>query len=355
MTAFSDAPPLGATNPTAGPTSTVWTGSENFDAMLQTLIDLNLEEQLRNPLPFLLPENFRRGVLTSTKGRTGTIRYLAIGDLATDVSDTSDIWVKIEGEPNDTEDLDFGYEEFSVKQAMKTIRLTDVATLTSPIELVAAAAEKLARWKLEVANGIAAKTMAKGTNIYVVGQGYNTGTASDVTPTDVLTGAVVKDIVSEMNTALIPTFPDGFYRAFIHPFVKLDFVSDAADGGWIDVQRYASPGNFLNGEIGTYAGVRFIKNIVGAKLADAGASSNDVYQSPFIGPGAFALGDFGATGGQNFFTPPGGHDDPGHQSALLTWIGYLGGTVIGEGDNATGPVSKPRYVTVLSASSKSVS
>ena len=349
MTNRSAAPPFGTGVPTDGATSTIWTGSTHFQEMLNTLVDLRLEEQLRNPMPFLLPGNYRPATLTSVKGTIGTMRYLAIGDLAVDVSDSSDIWVKIEGEPNDTEDLDFGYEEFSVKQAMKTIRLTDVADDYSPVALLPIVAERIAQWKMQTANAVLAKAMFAGTNVYRVGG----GSIGSIGPGDVLTGFAIRDAVAELEAANVPTFPDGNYRALIHPFVKLDLSGDEDAGGWIDSRRYASPDNFLNGELGAYAGVRFIKSSVGAKVADAGASSNDVYRTPIFGPGALAFGDIG--GGNTYFTPPGGHDDPGHQSALETWIGYLGAVVLGEGTNATGPTTSPRYILVESAVTKSVS
>jgi N4-gp56 family major capsid protein len=333
-------------------TTNVWSGTANFDKMLQTLIRLQLEEQLRNPLPYMLNSNYVPANLVRATGKNGTVRFLAIGDLAVDVSDGSGLWVVTEGEPNDSEDLDFGYEEFSVRQGMRTVKITDVAEDESPIALVPVAAEKLARVLLEVANAIAAKTLIAGTNTYFVG-GDSNPTNAEVQPQDILTGAVVRNVVSELEVGLVPTFADQFYRAFLHPYVKLDLSGDAGAGGWIDAAKYNTSSALLTGEIGQYGGVKFIRSIVGAKVADAGASSNDVYVTPFIGPGAFAIGDFGRA--QTFFTPPGGHDDPGHQSALVTVKGYWGGMVIGEGTNASGPVSAPRYINVHSAVSKSAS
>ena len=68
MTARSAAPPFGTGVPTDGAGSTIWTGSAHFQLMLNTLIDLRLEENLRNPLPWLLPGNFRPASLVSAKG-----------------------------------------------------------------------------------------------------------------------------------------------------------------------------------------------------------------------------------------------------------------------------------------------
>lgn len=349
MSEFSAAPPFGTTNPTAGAASTVWTKTANFNQFVQTIIQLKLEEQLRDPLPFLVAGQWLKPDRLIARGKNGTARFLAIGDLAIDVSDTSPIWTLIEGEPNATEDIDLGYEEFSVKQAQKLIRLTDVVMDTSPVDLVSKAAGLLALWKLETANAYASKILLAGTNKYVVGGGT---TAADLLPTEVLIGAAVVDAVAEARNSNIPTFSDGNYRAFIHPFVAADLMRDTTAGGWIDAQRYATPANFIKGELGTYMGVRFIDSRTG-RLADAGQSSNDVYVTPLLGPGAIAL-EIGANG-ESFFTPPGGHDDPNHQSAILSWIGYLGGMVVGEGANASGPVSGPRYLNILSGTSKSTS
>jgi N4-gp56 family major capsid protein len=333
-------------------TKNIWTGTDNFDEMLQTLIVLQLEEQLRNPLPYLLENNFIPATLVSSRGRNGTVKYLAVGDMAVDVSDGSGLWVVAEGEPNDSEDLDIGFEEFSVRQGMRIVKITDVADLESPIDLITVAGEKVARVLMEIANAIAAKTLIAGDNTYFVG-GDSNPTAAEVTPTDILTGVAVREAVAELEVGNVPTFADQTYRAFQHPYVKLDLRGDTADVGFIEVIRYANPSVSLNNEIGTYSGVRFIKSIVGARLADAGSSSNDVFVTPIIGPRAIALGDFGAP--QTFFTPPGGHDDPAHQSALVAVKGFWGGMIVGEGDNASGPVSGPRYINVYSGSSKSVS
>lgn len=332
--------------------ASVTSEADRFDKMLQTLISLRLEEQLRDPLPFMANEQYVPAVLVRGTGKNGTVRFLAVGDLPVDVSDQSDLWVKTEGEPNDSEDLDFGYEEFSVRQGMRTVRITDVAEDKSPLDLVPVAAEKLARVLMEIGNAISAKTIIGGANKLYVG-GDSTPTNAEVTNADILNGAAIRNAVAEAEVGNIPTFSDGSYRGFLHPYVKLDLSSDEDAGGWLDVARYATPESFLSNEIGKFANVRFIRSIAGHKLADAGASSQDLYVTPIIGPRAIAVGDFGSI--QTFFTPPGGHDDPGHQSALVTVKGYWGAMLVGEGDNASGPVSGPRYINIVSSVSKSTS
>lgn len=74
----------------------------------------------------------------------------------------------------------------------------------------------------------------------------------------------------------------------------------------------------------------------------------NVYSTTIFGPRFFAVGDFGNN--ETFVTPPGGHDDPGRQSALITWKGWMDAVIIGEGANATN-VSPPRYIRVESVAS----
>jgi hypothetical protein len=88
-----------------------------------------------------------------------------------------------------------------------------------------------------------------------------------------LTGATVKRAVALLAAGLVPTFADGTYHAIIHPGATFDLMSDTAVGGWIDAARYAGSRPLLTGEIGEYAGVRFITAAsAGQKLATSGAT-----------------------------------------------------------------------------------
>jgi N4-gp56 family major capsid protein len=244
-----------------------------------------------------------------------------------------------------TDDLVIGYEEFTTRQRMKTYKATDVAMLQSMVKVFAEGANVLAEYVLNLADRIAAIKIATGTNVIYAGTG-NTQT-SEVAAGDVVTSALIKRAVALLEGGNVPRFEDGFYRCILHPYVKFDVELDDEVGGWIDAQRYAGSTNLFSGEIGKYAGVRFITSTNARVKAASGTSSIDVYSTTIFGPRFFAMGDFGNN--ETFVTPPGGHDDPGHQSALITWKGWVDAMVVGEGDNATN-VSDPRYIRIESAS-----
>jgi N4-gp56 family major capsid protein len=323
------------------PDASVSTSTTNFNKALQTLISKRLEELLRAPKPHLLADNFVKA--THVAGSNGTMRFLNIPDLTVDAAEVTASIVQSEGEPNDTDDLAFGYEEFSTRQRMKTLRFTDVALLQSPQALLAEGAERLAEYVRNLLDKIAADKIVTGTNVIYAGTA-NTDT-DEVTGADIITGALIRKAVALLKNGNVPTFGDNSYRGIVNPLVEFDLMEDTADGGWIDANRYSNPQALFDGELGKVAGVRFMSSSLAAVLADAGQSSNDVYSTTIFGPRFFAIGDFGNN--ETFMTPPGGHDDPGHQSALITWKGWADAVVLGEGVSATN-VTDPRYIRIES-------
>lgn len=316
----------------------------NFNKTVQELIRKTLEELLRAPLPHLLPDNFEHA--THVSGSNGTMRFLNYPDLVVDDAEVTASLVVAEGEPNDVDDLTIGYEEFTTRQRMKTLRFTDVAMLKSPQKLFAIGAERLARYVLELADKIAADKIATGTNAIFAGSS-NTQT-SEVAAGDVLTATLIKRAVALLEGGNVPRFGGDTYRGILHPYVKFDVELDDEVGGWIDANRYAGSEALFSGELGKYAGVRFMTSSKATVFAGDGTSGIDVYSTTIFGPRFFAVGDFGNN--ETFVTPPGGHDDPGHQSALISWKGWMDAVVIGEGTSATN-VSDPRYIRIESASS----
>jgi N4-gp56 family major capsid protein len=307
------------------------------------LIRKKLEELLRAPLPHLTPDNFEHAQHVS--GSNGTMRFLNFPDLDVDDAEVAASLVQTEGEPNETDDLPIGYEEFTTRQRMKTLRFTDVAMLQNDNGLFAIGAERLARYVMELADKIAANMIVTGTNVIYAADATQD---DEVAAGEVLTAALIKQGVALLEGGNVPRFGGDTYRGILHPYVKFDVELDDEVGGWIDAYRYAGSDRLFSGELGKYAGVRFMSSSKAAVLATAGAASIDIYSTTIFGPRFFALGDFGNN--ETYVTPPGGHDDPGHQSALITWKGWVDCVIIGEGTSATN-VSDPRYIRIDTASS----
>jgi N4-gp56 family major capsid protein len=233
------------------------TATTNFDKTVVTLVNKRLEELLRAPLPHLLPGNFRAAEFV--KGTNNTMRFINVPDMsvvAGTVSPGTLPWLT-EGTPPTTEDLTLGYEEFSAAQAGRGLKLTDIAMMESPFDLLNLAADRVARNALATADRRVAEVLSAGAQVMYAGGATSRAT---IPSNSALTGSLVKLAVARLKAAAVPTFSDGTYRAIVHPGSTFDLESDTAVGGWIDAQRYAGSAALFSGEVGRYAGVRFIES-----------------------------------------------------------------------------------------------
>lgn len=325
------------------------TSTTNFDKTVQVLIRKQLETLLRTTLPFTAPGSYIPSTLV--KGSNGTQRFLNVPDLSVTtngntVTQGTAPWLD-EGVAPTAQELTIGYEEFTAYQAGRTVKLTDVADMESLIELQIVAGDRVAR-QMAATIDLYVGNVVKAITALVFSGSSNTQT-DHVAAGDILLGANLKRAVAILKGRNVDTFAGGSYRGIIHPYVTLDLQSDDDVGGWIDVNKYAKPDTILAGEIGRYAGITFMESTNDALIqADSGTASIDVYRTVIHGPSAWALSDYGAL--KTYFTPPGGHSDPLHQSAITGWKGFVGAMVIGAGANATN-VSAVKLVAIESASS----
>lgn len=281
-------------------TSTTTTG---FSALVQELVLAKAQEELRGRLVHVMPGNYVPGRFV--KG-TNTIRFARYADLTPDTTPLS------EGESPETQALSIGSDYFTATQYGKTIAVTDLAQLDSPHDLISIASERIARQAAETMDIVVKDVLAAGTNVKYAGDATSRAT---VAQTDVITGALVKKMVATLKAANVPTFADGFYRCILHPFQEYDILTDTANGGWMDSTKYVDNTPLLNGEIGRYAGVRFLVSSNAKTFEEAGADDANVYSSFFFGPDAYTVGDSQTL--QAYFVSPGGdHNDPLAQRAL---------------------------------------
>lgn len=97
-----------------------------------------------------------------------------------------------------------------------------------------------------------------------------------------LTPHTVKDGVEQLASLNIPRLGET-YVCFVHPHQSRT-LRDTPE--WIEVTKYAAPGNFMLGEIGRINDVVFIETTQ-VKKANVGAVGFDTYESIMIGDNAF--------------------------------------------------------------------
>ena len=139
--------------------------------------------------------------------------------------------------------------------------------------------------------------LRSGSNVsYSAGPGVTAGTAgqppaarNQITPLDTIRAYDIRLNVAALKRNNVPGF-GGYYIGFIHPDQSFDLWQESGNQALIAPHVYSAPEEIFRGEIGAFAGVRFIETPTVGVLADAGSSTTDtdVYQSIFIGRQALA-------------------------------------------------------------------
>lgn len=310
----------------------------NFDKTIATLIRKELEGELLGSLPHL-SDGLGYVKAKFVKGTNSTMRFLRIPHLT--VSTNSGIvsagtapWLT-EGVSPAAQALAFGYEEFTAYQAGQRVELTDLAMDEYPGELVGEASVRVARQALAVIDEYVGRILAAGTSVIYAG---GATVRTDVGLTDTLTGTLVRRAAQGMKLDNITQFGDGTFHAVVSPAVVFDFEEDDALGGWKAIGTYVTPNGILAGELGKYAGVRFMESSNARVFAAGGAGAADVYSTYITGPDSFAFGDWGNV--TTHYVAPGGHGDELSQVASIGWKARIGAMLTDE--------AGPRYVRIES-------
>lgn len=326
--------------------ATLTTATTNFSQTVTALVRRQIDENLRNRAMYLAAGDPVMGKIVPG---TNLIRHIAYSDLsvttnANVVTPGTTPWTTEAVTPT-PEALAIYYEEYGASQAVRSIEISDIALEESPHELMSVAAERVGVNAALTVDLWCANVLHAGA---AAGRVLFSGVAASravLAATDILAALDIRKAVTILKTANVPPFADGMYRAFISPAISHDLQAQTAAGAWLDVARYASPESILNGEIGRFAGVRFIETNVGTLVEpDGGAGVVDAYSTVIVGPGAFAFGDLQSI--RAYLTPPGGdHNDYAAQRAIVAWKAMFGAKLL------TNTGSGLRYVRIESASS----
>jgi N4-gp56 family major capsid protein len=283
--------------------ATLSTSTTNFSVLVQALVQAKAEQELRARLVHANPDAYVPGRFV--KG-TNQIRFARYADLGSNTTELA------EGVPPTSQTLAISSDAFSAKQYGQTLSITDLAQLDSPHDLISVASDRLARQAAETMDTVVRDVLAAGTNVKYAGAATSRAT---VAKTHVITGELIKRQVAALKAANVPTFADGTYRCIIHPFQEYDLISDTTANGWLEANKYVDNTPLISGEIGKFAGVRFLVSSNAKVFAAAGVSSTNVYSAHFFGPDSYTVGDSQTL--QAYFTAPGGdHSDPLAQMAI---------------------------------------
>jgi N4-gp56 family major capsid protein len=290
------------------PTTT--TATTNFNLTVTAWVQRRVLENLRGRYVHALPGNYQEGEFI--KG-TNLITLVAYPDLPAITSALT------EGTPPTDQALSINVESFSATQIGGTVAISDVAALQSPHNLLEVASERVGDQAAKSIDELVRLELLNSTNVI-----YSNGAARSAV-TAVLTGDLVKRAVAQLQANDVPPFPDGFYRAIIHPWAAGSLMRDTASGGWMDIYKYTNTmgGPLSNAEIGMYAGVRFLVSTRASRFLGAGGGGANVYATTFFGPDAYVLQWMQRL--QVFVVPPGGdHVDPIAQKAIIGWKTMFG-------------------------------
>jgi N4-gp56 family major capsid protein len=129
----------------------------------------------------------------------------------------------------------------------------------------------------------------------------------------------------------VPRFSDGYYHAFITPETAAKVMTQVGELGWTDTKKYADTSALLNGEIGSFRGVRFLET----NRLNSGTPDKIV----LFGPESYVCGDWQTI--EAYRVARGGdHADPLSQRAIMGWKGMMGYSLTAfDGTPAMGPAT----------------
>lgn len=311
--------------------ATLTTATTGFSDTVVALVHQRILDNLRAGLPHLSPGSYIPAEYV--KGTNGTHRYVAYLDPSAQTVSLT------EGTPPTAQELEIATDSFTAAQKGGTFEWSDLGELQSPHDLISTIAERSGRQAAVTIDELARQLYAAFNTAGNIS--YSNGTARAAVSA-ILSGALVKKMAARLANSNVPRFEDGFYRAIIHPRAVYDLMTDTANGGWLDISRYVDNSPLLRGEIGQYAGVRFLESTIATTFQTAGASNVDVLRSVFLGKDALAWTSPDSL--QTYFVARGGTQaDPLAQKGVIGWKAYVGGTIV----DATG--TGPRIQVLESA------
>jgi N4-gp56 family major capsid protein len=115
--------------------------------------------------------------------------------------------------------------------------------------------------------------------------------ASELSESAVLDKTFANRLHNKLARLNIPTISGGLYVGIAHDDCLYDLRNDAGSGGWTDVSKYADPQTVLRNEVGTFAGIRWLRSSNVTATDASWGTTGDSYKINVFGFNAFGLAE----------------------------------------------------------------
>lgn len=288
------------------------TTSSALSAALTFKVQRRVLENLRASLVFADPMFADQGQFDAGHN---TLTFITVPDIAINTATLT------EGAPPTARALTISTVSITPAQYGDLVAVTDLARSFSPFDISNVAAERVTRQARESIDKISRDVIAAGGTAFYADAVANRAALAAGNKLDAVD---LRRLRATMYLNKIPPFSDGYYRLMVSPQQGYDLRSDTTTGGWIDVNKYATPETLLRGELGRMEGFR-IMEVVNAPTF---ASTVTVHA-------AIAVGDIRGWGAGDLQTlrvyhvaPGGDHKDPLAQEELVGWKVAFGTAVL---------------------------
>ena len=290
------------------------TGSEGLSAEMKTFYDKTL---ITLASPYLVHDQFgQKRDIPKNGGKTIEFhKFSALPKALTPLT---------EGVTPTGNKLNVSDITATVEQYGDYIEQTDLLELTAVDNTIVEATKQLASQAGLTMDTVVRNEIVGGTNVMYCPKVAADGTETVVTSRSAIDKTSllrVKEVfkaaaeLKAMNAKKI----DGYYVGIIHPYVAYDLMQEAGNQ-WMEVQKYTTPENMLNGEIGCLGGIRFVESTE-AKIWNEGADNCAVFATLIIGADAYGVTSISGGGIEHIVKQKGYGNDPLNQRSSVGWKG----------------------------------
>ncbi len=250
----------------------------NVTAITASLTNQVKTQLLRNLRAKLVLAQFAQEGMVD-KGHN-VIRFLQVPDVAASATTLAD-----DGVNPTPEALTMSTVDITPSEIGRLISVTRRTTNISPVSIVQKAANILS---FDAARRIDTIIWTAGTASGTVR--YSGSAASRVTTSANMVAADVRKWGTKLRAANALPWDGNTWVCVTHPFAIGDLQAETAATSWLDTNKYATPDQLKNGEIGKLFGTRFMDSTNSTIFAAGGAGSVDIYASLVFGQEAIGAG-----------------------------------------------------------------